>query len=105
MLKYHLLQIEAAFMIIGRGLVLIPNLHLPKESGFKQFLGEIEVSLPDGEKKKYSAQFILEHYNFNDGIGHWKITILLPNKTKSDFPDGCEVYVSEDVISRLQYSN
>ena len=92
--------------IRGRGALLIPILELPKVSGFTTFKGSVEVSLPDGKKKKYSAQFELMHFMMNivgKLTGRWKIVILIPKANKSEIPIESEVNVTEDIASRLMY--
>jgi hypothetical protein len=103
MSKYISLKLETIILVRGLGLELWPLLDLPKVSGFKPFTGNIEVLQPDGNKRKYSAQFSLKHFSLINRMGQWKIVILLPKLSKNDVPDGSEIIVSEDIASRLMH--
>jgi hypothetical protein len=102
------LSLEDSFLIKCRGLVLIPKLIQPQVSGFKAFSGSIDITFPGGEIAKWPADFLCEHFSLLDSsgqlIGQLKIVILLPQKTREDLPDGCEISVTEDIFSLLQFT-
>lgn len=98
------LKLEEIFQIHGRCTFLVPIFDLPKVSGFKPFHGNVEVLLPDGKKKKYTAQFELMHFMMNilgKLVGRWRIVILLPKAKKTDITIESEVVVTDAIAIRL----
>ena len=93
-----LLNIEDMFRIIGRGLVLVPELPEPTMGGFRPFNDRVLVYKPNGDTKEFKAQIIMEHFSLVGG-GKWRIIVLLPDASYPDVPKGSQLKLSNDALA------
>ena len=87
----HLLTVEDAFDITGRGLIIVPG---PLESSYP---GPREVTvrlmLPNGDEK--SASMRLEHFFGTPPPMERRFACILMGMAKADVPVGTEVWIED----------
>lgn len=82
----HLFTVTEAFMITGRGVVLMPG--LGENAPYVKPGSKIRLVRPDKSELRTSIQGI----TFNDQHD----ILLTPEVTKADVPPGTEVWLSEE---------
>ncbi len=95
-----LLDVEARFLIAGRGLILYPDFPLPPEGRFRPFAEPVLVIKPDGSRAEFEASFQPTHFRLSDGWSQWAITVMLKAE-KADVPVGSEVYCRDETRALL----
>jgi hypothetical protein len=96
-----LLTVEDHFLIKHRGLVVVPGLDLPENRRFKPFSDKVVIRKPDGTEEQCLAYLGLEHFNLGDKGSIWHIILQFPEETKATVPIGSQVFVSEDLLRKL----
>src|SRR5271170_3176436 len=88
--KIKLLTVEAAFLIEGRGVLVLPL--IPKYEGPMSF--SVIVRKPSGEESVVQAQ--LDIPMLNPPPKHYSFSCSLPRLTKQDVPIGTEIWLFHD---------
>lgn len=98
-----LLVVKDRFLIKGRGLVVLPLLATPSDSGiFEPFSDEALVRRPDETEERLTVKFSVEHFSFTGGGGKWNIVAMLPDGTKETIPVDSQLFVSMETKRRLR---
>jgi hypothetical protein len=96
-----LLTVEAHFLIKGRGIIVLPWLDYPENRRFKTFSDEVEIRRHDETEERCLVSFVSEHVRFIDGEYNTHIVLLFPEGTKETVPIGSQVYVSMELLRKL----
>jgi len=93
-----LLEVQEAFLIPSRGLLVAPDIPYPPPRGFSNFTESVTLVPPGGGQRDVQALFSLIHLN----PGGFKLVLSFPNLDKALLPIGTAVMVSEAVHARLR---
>jgi hypothetical protein len=102
--RVELLTAEDCFYISGLGVVLRPDFSVPGGCWVDR-TEIVSVVRPDGQQLEAAARFNLTHINIADPEvsidRRWRVTILFPDKTKTDVPVGSQILVSHELRDLL----
>jgi hypothetical protein len=101
-MKNTQLKIEEIFLVMGRGLILMPVLPFPTLRRFEPFNDQVSVHRREGSTKEYDAQFHLEHFRVVGSGGGWRAIAILPNASRADVPIDSKLLVSENALALIQ---
>lgn len=102
-LMQELLLVEDSFVIVGRGVVLIPDFSVP-EGGWESRREQVQLETADGSRREVAAQINLTHFSLADPQAtcdqKYRVVVVLLN-TLDKIPKGTRVYASEDLCKVL----
>ena len=93
-----LLQVQDAFQIPSRGLLVAPDIPYLPPPRFANFIESATLLPPNGGPQEVQAQFSLIHLN----PGGYKLVLSFPDLDQALLPVGTAVMVSEAVHARLR---
>lgn len=93
-----LLQVQDAFQIPGKGLLVAPCIPFPPPPRFAKFIESVTLLPPGGSLQEVPAQFSLIHLK----PGGYKLMLSFSDLDRALLPVGTDVMVSEAVHARLR---
>lgn len=98
MSRVELLTVQDCFLIVGRGVVVIPDFSVP--NGWKDRAETVAVTTPDGQVYETAARCSMSHFLLLDRTASldrsWRIVVLLLDRKKDKLPVGSKISVSQE---------
>ena len=106
MLDQELLIVEDHFLLTSVGLVVAPDLSVPRTGNWSDIVTKARVQDPGGEELEHEVKFGLVHFNIRDPEvsidKRWRVVISFPNATKEQIPIGSKIFVSKDDYLKIK---
>jgi hypothetical protein len=97
------LEVEDVFLILGRGLAVIPVAFrsiLPADR-YQPFDDKVVVIKPDGTRTEFDAKFLIEHFSLTSG-SRYSLVALLPSASRVDVPVGSKLAIEERALTLIR---